>query len=200
LHIKCIADETLRKWWPPKGTLYTENIDGQPVCAVVKKNPDEAQGVLLLQLGNPSSALSKFEAAYDYNPHSIDISYWLGRAYYDLERWDDAIKFFTKDAAIKSKQAVYDGDAPILQGEALTYIGQAKMAQHKYDDAISAFRAVEYGYTSKRYATPPEVLANCGLCYYYQGAWASAIPYLEAVVAEYPNLSRALYECREKSY
>ena len=196
LHTKCISRSTLRHWWTPKGTLHTENIDGHPVCAVIKKNPDEAEGVRLLQAGEYAPALAKLQAAYEYSPNSIDLYYWLGLAYYMLEDYENAIAFFAKDANIKSKQAVYGSDNPVLQAEALMYIGQARMAQGRHSEALQSFRSVEYAYNAKKYAAPAETLANCGLCYYYLRQYPQAALYLEQIVDQYPHLMGVLQECR----
>jgi tetratricopeptide (TPR) repeat protein len=198
LHTKCINYETLKRWWLPQGTIHAEYISGHAVCAVIKKNPDEALGVRYLRSGQPDSALRRLQAAYDHAPQTIDLWYWLGLAHYNLQQYDDAIKFFNKDVNIKSIQAHYGGDSPALQADALSYIGLSRMAQKRYEDAAKAFEAIEYAYKRKGYVMPKHAAGNLGVCLYYMGKYQAAAPYLEYAVKEFPHLHSILQECRAR--
>jgi hypothetical protein len=196
LHTKCINYETLKKWWQPHGAIHAEYISGIPVCVVIKKNPHGAHGVQLLLSGQADSALGYLLDIYDSAPHTIDLWYWIGRAYFDLGDYEHAIAFFTKDASMKSMQAVYGGDVPVLQSESLMYIGMARMHQSRYEDAAAAFAAIEFAYKRKRLAMPADAAANCGLCYYYLHQYQRALPYLEAAQEQFPQLTAIIQTCR----
>jgi tetratricopeptide (TPR) repeat protein len=197
LHTKTINYTTLKNWWTPAGTIHTENINGIPVCAVVKKNPDEAAGVRFLQNGIYDSALLYLQSAYSIAPHTLDLPHWFGLAHYNLGHYEDASAFFTKDVHIMNRQAPLYG-VVVKQDDALFYLGLSKMALQKYDEAIDAFRAIEHANRRRGYAMPVIAAANLGKCLYNKGRYAAAVPYLEMSVGEYPYLHEILSECRAR--
>ena len=56
--------------------------------------------------GNYSGAIATLQAAVSQNPNSAEAYYWLGRSYYEIHDYDNAITAAEKSVAIDDKNSV----------------------------------------------------------------------------------------------
>ncbi len=75
------------KLWPPKGTIHTINIDGVPVCVIVKR-PTKAtyEALNAAKLNQPGKADSLFSVALELDPRNENT--WLEAGRFCLKNGD----------------------------------------------------------------------------------------------------------------
>jgi tetratricopeptide (TPR) repeat protein len=57
--------------------------------------------------GNYTAAISTLQAAAPGNPSSAELFYWLGRAYYEVRDWDNAVAQGEKSISLDTKSSLY---------------------------------------------------------------------------------------------
>jgi tetratricopeptide (TPR) repeat protein len=57
--------------------------------------------------GNYTAAISTLQAAVAGNPSSAELFYWLGRAYYEVRDWDNAVTQGEKSVSLEAKSSLY---------------------------------------------------------------------------------------------
>jgi tetratricopeptide (TPR) repeat protein len=57
--------------------------------------------------GNYTAAISTLQAAIPGNPSSGELFYWLGRAYYEVRDWDNAVAQGEKSVSLDAKNSLY---------------------------------------------------------------------------------------------
>lgn len=73
------AYQLQKKIWPPKGTIHTVNINGVPLCAIIKReNKSDYYGYEALKQNNFFEAIKSFKDALNYDPKNEGA--WLGLA------------------------------------------------------------------------------------------------------------------------
>jgi tetratricopeptide (TPR) repeat protein len=188
LSINFVPAKVLKAFFPPKGTIKVEYLDGNPVGAVVQKNPDDALGIRLIQQNRFAEGIAALERAYEYNPKNFGLWYWMGIGYYYTTRYDKAIEFFSKNINFwgTNEEMVYG----------FAHIGAAQIEQKKYDAAINNLQQSERINAGKNQNIMIFVNANMGVAYYHKKEYAQAIPYLEKSLSQYPHLQGALLHSR----
>jgi tetratricopeptide (TPR) repeat protein len=181
----------LRHIFPPKGTVYVEKIDGNPVCAVVAKNPLDVEGIRLIQAERYAEGIAVLERAYAAAPNNVGLWIWLGLGYLRHGDLDRAIEFLQKGMNIIA--------SPAEQLNIRRLFADAKMQQGKYVEAIEYYLSATRSNLEVGAADIQSVIdANLGVCYYGVQDYANALPYLERSVAMYPHLQGFLEECRAR--
>jgi tetratricopeptide (TPR) repeat protein len=61
----------------------------------------------LINAGNYTGAVSALQAAAPGNPSSAELFYWLGRSYYELRDWDNAVAQGEKSVSLDPKNSLY---------------------------------------------------------------------------------------------
>src|SRR6201996_1631569 len=57
--------------------------------------------------GNYSGAISTLRGAATQNPQNAEVQYWLGRCYYELKDYDNAITAGEKSVALDPKNSIF---------------------------------------------------------------------------------------------
>jgi tetratricopeptide (TPR) repeat protein len=57
--------------------------------------------------GNYAAAIKTLQGAASQNPNSAEVQYWLGRSYYELRDYDNAITAAEKSVALDPKNSLY---------------------------------------------------------------------------------------------
>jgi tetratricopeptide (TPR) repeat protein len=60
-----------------------------------------------MNAGNYMAAISTLQAAVPGNPSSAELFYWLGRAYYEVRDWDNAVTQGEKSISLDAKSSLY---------------------------------------------------------------------------------------------
>jgi tetratricopeptide (TPR) repeat protein len=182
----------LRQTFPPKGTVYVERVDGDPVCAVVAQNPFDAEGIRLIREEHYAEGIALSERAYAAAPDNIELWTWLGLGYLRLGDLDRAIEFLQKYSMNVIVQ-------PDVQLNALRLLAEDKMQQDKYVEAIEYLQLATRANLNVGDAEVQSFIdANLSVCYYYLQDCAHALPYLERSVAVFPELQGFLEDCKAR--
>jgi tetratricopeptide (TPR) repeat protein len=119
-----------RKIWPPKGTIKTIDVNGIPVCAIVKRHDrNDYYGAAAKKAGQLHRAVEYFKKAIAADPNNDYAYYQLTETYVRLMQYQDAIR--TGMEALK----VYPDYDMILE-----LVGIAYTNINLYDEAIVVFR------------------------------------------------------------
>lgn len=182
-----IPKQVIKKFFPPKGTIRTEEINGHPIAALVKRNKLDAEGIKLIESGKTKEGLQKLDSAYQYDPENFGIWFWLGLGYFQNKEFEKSIEFFDKDmnyefTRTKEKLALI-----------YMYNGSSLYELKRYDEAITTLKKAEQTCVDK--GNIPFIKAHLGLSYFYNKNYAEAIPYLQEATSSYPFLTQALNEC-----
>ena len=182
-----LPPKVLKTFFPPKGTIHTIRIDGNPICAVVEKNPLDAEGIKLIQQSRFAEGIEKLKQAYDYNPNNFGLWHWMGLGYYHLGQFDEAIKFFNQDINFwpVNEQHIYG----------IAYIGAALVSQKKYDQGITNLRQLLQIDRKDPYLLA-FVNTQLGIAYYYKKDYAEAASHFEKSIDYYPQNAQVLQYCR----
>ncbi|WP_321371863.1 hypothetical protein [uncultured Draconibacterium sp.] len=83
--------------YPPKGTIEEIEIDGVPICCVVKReNFDDLLGIEAYKRKQYNKAYQYFISAYKYNANDYIIYPYLAVLSYQLKHYDNAVIFAKK--------------------------------------------------------------------------------------------------------
>ncbi len=61
----------------------------------------------LINAGNYTGAISTLQAAVPGNSSSAELFYWLGRSYYEMRDWDNAVEQGEKSVSLEPKNSLY---------------------------------------------------------------------------------------------
>ena len=61
----------------------------------------------LINAGNYTGAISTLQAAVPGNTSSAELFYWLGRSYYEMRDWDNAVEQGEKSVSLDPKNSLY---------------------------------------------------------------------------------------------
>jgi tetratricopeptide (TPR) repeat protein len=191
LSLQFLPVKVVKTFFPPKGTIKVERLDGNVIGAVVQKNPDDAAGIRFIQQNRFAEGITTLERAYEYNPNNFGLWYWMGIGYYYVGNYDKSIEFFTKNINFwATNEEMAFGFA---------HIGAAQVEQKKYDAAIPNLQQAEKINQGKNQGLVPFIYANMSMAYYNKKEYVQAIPHLEKCVAQYPHLQGMLQFCRAQA-
>ncbi|MEO5582207.1 MAG: hypothetical protein ABIR66_05920, partial [Saprospiraceae bacterium] len=75
-------DQLLNHTWPPKGTIYTVQAEGIPLCAIVKReNKEDYLGMEVYRKNDFESAIKHLVTASDYDPMNETVAMVLANVY-----------------------------------------------------------------------------------------------------------------------
>lgn len=185
INFHVIQPKAIKKFFPPKGTIHVEYVDGNPICAVVKRNKLDSKGIKLVREGKFAEGMQLLDSAYQFDPNNFGIWFWMGYGYYQTGKYEQSITFMDKTLAF-----IPNEDQLRISNE---YKGLSLHALKRYKEAIPALQTAER--MSKDANEQSFIRANIGLAYYNEKDYANAIPYLQACLNQYPQLNGALQEC-----
>lgn len=186
INYQIISSKILKKFFPPKGTVHTECVDGKPVCAVVKReNKFDSQGIKAVREKKIDEGVELLEKAYQYNPDNFGIWFWLGYGYYYQRKYKECVTFLQKYLNFwpSSGQAVI----------AMTFAGHALVELKMFDQAIQVLKQVENMPEAK--GNQSFIQAQLGIAYYNKQAYKEAVVYLKKALNAYPLLNDMLHDC-----
>jgi hypothetical protein len=73
---------------PNKGAIHVEKAGKNPICVVMEKNPNDAEGIRLVQQNMFAHGLQKLEQAYNAFPNNFGLWYWMATAFYYTGDYD----------------------------------------------------------------------------------------------------------------
>jgi len=125
------------------------------------------------------AALSDFIVTYPQAPEQAEAHYYLGRSYYGLEQWPQALEQFN---LLLEQYGTGDfGD------NARYWRGRVYHRQAQYDLARTEYAAVLGNYPQSNWRD--NALLYTGLSYYDQARYTRAREFLTRVLTEYPGAS-----------
>lgn len=108
------------------------------------------------------------------NPQEREARIALGNSYYDIGRFDAAIKWYEEALDIGSRDANVQTDL----GTAYLYTGNAVKAVELYKQSLQIDPKHQ------------ETLQNIGVAYFFTGNYSEAVENWEKLIALYPNYER----------
>lgn len=180
-----IQPKAIKKFFPPKGTIHVEEVDGNPICAVVKRNKLDSRGIKCIREGRIAEGVALLDSAYQYDPDNFGIWFWLGLGHYQNKDYEKCIEFFDKDLGFipTPEKVMY---ASMYKGSAYYELG-------RYNEAITSLNTAEQQCKDKNQL--PFIKAHLGLSYFAKGDYNNAIPQLQAALPVYPFLANQLNTC-----
>lgn len=188
LSIQFLTKKYIKKFFPPKGTIHVEYLDGNPICAVVKRNKLDSKGIKLIREGKFAEGMQLLDSAYQFDPNNFGIWFWMGYGYYQIGQYEESVKFM--DKALEFDQ---DQDRMKMGNE---YKGLSLSALKRYGEAAAALKIAES--LCKDDNELAFLKANIGLAYYNNKEYANAVTYLQQIIGKYPQLNGALQESMSK--
>ena len=183
-----IQPKAIKKFFPPKGTIQVEYVDGNPVCALVKRNKLDSKGIRLCKEGKYAEGVKLLDSAYQYDPNNFGIWFWLAMAHFQTHDYEKSIEFFNKDLNFMATNEKY--------AMASMYNGASLYELKRYDEAIKTLQTAERVCTNPK--DLPFIKAHLGMAYFAKEQYAEAIPYFQAVIPTYPFLAGQLNYCMSK--
>jgi len=151
----------LEGYWPPTGTIHTIDLDGIPLCAIIKlDNTYIPEGYIALDAGNIDTAISLFEKATEYDPGNDEAwrMYGMALANKGPQAADSALKALRKSIEVLPENFIaYD-----ISGMVLAALGRHDTAATLFEKSIT----YKINYTNAHY--------NLGVSYYNMNNFAKA--------------------------
>lgn len=185
LNYHVIQPKALKKFFPPQGTIHVEYVDGNPICALVKRNKLDSRGIKLCKQGKYAEAVPLLDSAYQFDPNNFGIWFWLGIAHYQTRNFEKSIEFFNKDVNFMPTNEKY--------AIATMYNGSSLYELKRYDEAIKTLHEAERHCVDQH--NLPFIRAHLGLAYFAKNEYANALPYLQAALPAYPFLAGQINYC-----
>jgi tetratricopeptide (TPR) repeat protein len=185
INFHVIQPKAIKKFFPPKGTIHVEEVDGNPICAVVKRNKLDSRGIRCIREGKIAEGVALLDSAYKFDPDNFGIWFWAGLGHYQIKDYEKCIEYFDKDMGFLPTQdkLMY---AAMYKGSALYELG-------RYNEAITSLITAEQQCTDRNQL--PFIKAHLGLSYFAKGDYNNAIPQLQAALPVYPFLANQLNTC-----
>lgn len=183
-----IQPKAIKKFFPPKGTIHVEYVDGNPVCALVKRNKLDSKGIRLCKEGKYAEGVKLLDSAYQYDPNNFGIWFWLGMAHFQTHDYEKSMEFFNKDLNFMATNEKY--------ALATMYNGASLYELKRFDEAIKTLQTAERVCTNPQ--NLPFIKVHLALAYFAKEQYAEAIPYFQAVIPTYPFLAGQLNYCMSK--
>ncbi|MBQ6726992.1 MAG: hypothetical protein IJQ89_10495 [Bacteroidales bacterium] len=183
-----INTKAVKDFFPPKGTIHIEYVDGSPVCALVKRNHIDAKGIEQCRSNNFKEALALLDSAYRYDTNNFGIWFWIGITNFHLGNYQQAYEFISKDLDF-----LVDKDRFCVDN---AYLGMILYNTGRYDEAIQKLKEAEIR------SRNDQVLDMCkihlGLAYFEKKMYREALPYLGEIHQlhpEYQEIASKLEYC-----
>ena len=142
--------------------------------------------------GNYVAAISTLQAAAPGNPSNAELFYWLGRAYYEVRDWDNAVTQGEKSVSLDPKNSLYHD-----------WLGRAYGGKADRDRSFSLAKKVKAEFKQAVALDPSNIVARRDLEEYCLDApWIAggskdeALEQVNGIAAVDPvagHLARALY-------
>ena len=185
LNYHVIQPRALKKFFPPQGTIHVEYVDGNPVCALVKRNKLDSKGIKLCKQGKYAEAVTLLDSAYNYDPNNFGIWFWMGIAHFQTRDFEKSMEFFNKDLNFMPTNEKY--------ALATMYNGSSLYELKRYDEAIKTLKDAERLCVDQH--NLPFIRAHLGLAYFAKEEYANALPYLQAAAPSFPFLAGQINYC-----
>jgi tetratricopeptide (TPR) repeat protein len=179
LTVQFTPPNVLKTTYPPKGVIHAENVNGKPICVVVKKNKLDTRGIRALKENRIDEGMKLLEEAGAYDPTNIGVWFWMGYGYFQQQKYDKAIRFFT------AYLNLWPHNEQI--GFAKMYIGASQVNLKQTDAGIQTLQEAAPLVTdvgNKKF-----IDANLGIAYFNKQSYAQALTHLKNAVDFYPHLS-----------
>jgi tetratricopeptide (TPR) repeat protein len=147
----------------------------------------------LISAGNYTGAISALQAAVPANSSSAELFYWLGRTYYEMRDWDNAVEQGEKSVSLDPKNSLYH-----------QWLGRAYGGKADRDRSFSMAKKVKAEFKEAISLNPSNIAARRDLEEYCLDApWIAggskdeALEQVTAIAAIDPvagHLARALYD------
>lgn len=147
----------------------------------------------LINAGNYAGAISTLQAAVPGNSSSAELFYWLGRSYYEMRDWDNAVEQGEKSVSLDPKNSLYH-----------QWLGRSYGGKADRDRSFSMAKKVKSEFKEAISLNPANIAARRDLEEYCLDApWIAggskdeALEQVNAIVAIDPiagHLARALYD------
>lgn len=156
-----------KRIWPPSNTIHTINVDGKPVCAILKRyDLHDLEGSNYLKRRMYPEAIAAFKEAIKKDPKYEEQYLNLAKAYLDTGDNDDAIR---SAAGCLKLYPNYD--------RALNVMGMAYINKGEFNNAFSVF-------TRNMKMNPKNVASYyyTGLIYAQTEDYDTALKYLDEAI------------------
>lgn len=191
LNYQCIKAKAIENFFPPKGTIHVEYVDGDPVCAVVKRNKLDARGIKLCSELKYPEGLVLLDSAYSYDTNNFGLWFWIGLANFQLHNNEPGLKFLKKDLDFITNEDILTVDNSQAFSIDNAYIGIMLYEKGEYDEALGHLQnAVKLCRNAQIVSISKGYI---GLCYYSKLMFREALPYLQEGLPAFPEL-RDKYE------
>ncbi len=118
--------------WPPKGTIHTIDVDGKPICAIIKRpSKNDYEGYKMLKKNKFNLALPYFLDYLKVDPTNCSVLAATANACIGLGRNDEAIKY--AKTSLKYYKNYPTG---------LDMLGRAYLNKRQFDNAISTYNTL----------------------------------------------------------
>jgi tetratricopeptide (TPR) repeat protein len=178
--------------WPPKNTIYTVNLDGVRICAVVRRiNKDDYNGYIMMNsamkernVSKLNNSISLMENAIKSDPNN-EITYLnLAQAYILSEQFETARK------RLNQLLTVYPNYEKALNLMGYSYLseGEKYMDNARIDRAVSLFNEtirINYKFAGAYH--------NLGLASMIRGNDEEAYQYFQKSIDNNPNAADSYY-------
>jgi tetratricopeptide (TPR) repeat protein len=169
-------------YWKDNFTLFQRGVSIAPQNEIA----NQCMGSAALLQRNFSLAAHYYQEALNINPRMFEANYSLGRAYYELEIYQQAIQYFIRAIRLDPVQP-----RPFL------YYGLAYMKQGQLGEAEAAIR---HAMTLRAPDDFREYHASLGLVLERKGNAAEAIQEFEAELKDNPDSPHARSELQRLKY
>ncbi len=117
--------EILKEEWPPHNTVYTVDVEGKAMAAVIRRpSKKDSEGYEALQAGDYERAIAAFEKYLEADPDDPVVLYYLGRACLQAGRYRDAARYLER--SMELRKIPIDEEQEILLAQALLQGGQVQ--------------------------------------------------------------------------
>ncbi len=91
-----LRPELREKMYPPPKTIYTVDVENQPISAVIKRPTHAKRGFHLYQNKKFEKSFKHFRKAYQQHPENMCTWFYLGKLYMKMGQFDKSLKFLKK--------------------------------------------------------------------------------------------------------
>lgn len=197
--------------YPPKGTIYTEEVEGKPLYAIVKRENDfMSQGFELLGKNQFAEAAANFKSYTEYDNLNEEAWRQLGLCYLNLGEWENArialenaininpeshigysylgVYFARQNNAVKAME-LFEKAISLKVNHSFAYqqLGNIQFQTQQYAKAIENLESA-MNYVGR---PDPQSLNLIGACYSNLRNFDLAIKYFSQAIQMNPNFADA---------
>lgn len=180
--------------WPPKGTIHTENVDGFPIAAVIKRVSDEDfKGFEAIKQNKMAEAKQHFKSFLEVYPESEEVLEGYARVMLRERKYDSTLIYADSSLIYNPRQI----GAWLLKASALN-------TQKKYDEALLACNEMldvkeefaegqfQKGFALKNLNKPNDALKAFQKATAYKKEYYQAMMQMGEILMNYKNYKKAL--------